>query len=67
VLGCGLTCRIPQESAPTPMEMGREGPLLRHRLAFEARQPGSLNAGPSPPPDFGPNLDDNTGSGTSSG
>ncbi|MGC9453899.1 MAG: hypothetical protein ACP5HU_03460 [Phycisphaerae bacterium] len=58
VLGCGLVCRLPEDPEPAPREMGCEGPLLRHRLAFEARQPGPMNAGPSPPPDFGPSLED---------
>lgn len=66
LLGCGMACRVPETPQPAPMEMGREGPLLRHRLAFEARRPGPPNAGPSPPPDFGPDLDDDSASDKSS-
>lgn len=56
VLGCGLACRLPEDPTPKPMVMGCEGPLLRHQLAFAARRPGPVEAGPSPPPDFGPDL-----------
>jgi hypothetical protein len=57
---CGLAARAPDgavDSEPPPAT--EEGPMLRHRLAFAARQPAPPDSGHrKPPPDFGPDLED---------
>jgi hypothetical protein len=59
VVLCGLAARAPDSlSDAPPAPEAQEGPMLRHQLAFAARHLGPVDAGPAPPPDFGPNVED---------
>lgn len=63
VLVCGLVARVPEDTPPEPVQMGLEGPLLRHRLTYAARKSALPGAGKPSGPDFGPELQSDTPSG----